>query len=321
MKLLVTGSTGFLGTALSRALEAQGHAVTRAHSKNSDLTRPGTLDRFNETKYDQIYHLAAWTQAGDFCLSHPGEQWVINQEINTHVLGWWQASQPQAKLIAMGSSCSYAPDRPLVEENYLDGEPIESLYAYAMTKRMLYVGQRSLSKQFGLRYLCLVPSTLYGPGYHTDGRQMHFIFDLIRKILRGKRYGEPVVLWGDGHQTRELVFIDDFVNIAIKLAATVDNELVNVGAGEEHSIREFAKLICEYVGFAFERIQFDTSRYVGARSKRLEVGKLRDYVPDLTLTPLALGLRRTIDWMSRTLNEDPNGRTNDSLSTCHAAPW
>src|SRR5439155_13507909 len=128
--------------------------------------------------------------------------WIINQQINTNVLTWWQMFQPQAKLIGVGSSCSYPPDRPLSEENYLVGEPIESLYTYAMTKRMMLVGMQALHRQFGLNYLCLVPSTLYGPGYHTDGRQMHFIFDLIRKILRGKRYGEPVVLWGDGHQSR-----------------------------------------------------------------------------------------------------------------------
>src|SRR6185436_13243299 len=166
---------------------------------------------FNGESYDRIYHLAAWTQAGDFALKHAAEQWVINQKINTNVLYWWHENQPQAKFVSMGTSCSYDPELPLVEENYMKGEPIESLYTYAMTKRMLYQGQRAMNKQYGHTYLTLVPSTLYGPGYHTDGRQMHFIFDLIRKILRGKIYGEKVVLWGDGHQKRELIFIDDFV--------------------------------------------------------------------------------------------------------------
>ena len=135
------------------------------------------------------------------------------------MLAWWQDRQPQAKLICIGTSCAYCPGTELAEENYLDGLPIDSLFTYAMTKRMLYVGLLALQKQFGLKYLCLVPSTLYGPGYHTDGRQMHFIFDLIRKILRGKMHGEPVVLWGDGHQTRELVYVEDFVSLALRLAA------------------------------------------------------------------------------------------------------
>lgn len=299
MKILVTGATGFLGGVLCSHFEAQEHEVVRLNSKNCDLTRQESLNRFNDQAYDQIYHLAAWTQAGDFCLYHPGEQWLINQQINTNVLAWWQRHQPQAKLICIGSSCGYDPDLPLIEENYLVGRPIDSLFTYAMTKRMLYAGLLALHKQFGLNYLYPVASTLYGPGYHTDGRQMHFIFDLIRKIIRGKICGEPVVLWGGGYQGRELVFIDDFVKIMLQLTATTDNDIINIGAGEEFTIRGFAKLICEKVGYDFNAVQFDTSRYVGAKSKCLVVKKLRSLIPDLTMTPLDVGLTKTIDWFWR----------------------
>ncbi|XTZ19805.1 MAG: NAD-dependent epimerase/dehydratase family protein, partial [cyanobacterium endosymbiont of Rhopalodia fuxianensis] len=164
------------------------------------------------------------------------------------------------------------------------------------TKRMLYAGLLALNKQYGLKYLCLVPSTLYGPGYHTDGRQMHFIFDLIRKIIRGKLYGEPVVLWGDGTQLRELVFVKDFAKIATQLTAITDNDLINIGAGEEYTIRHFAKLICEEVDYDFNQIKFDTSRYIGARSKCLVVDKLKESLPNFKLTPLELGLAKTIEW-------------------------
>ncbi|ACK66336.1 NAD-dependent epimerase/dehydratase [Rippkaea orientalis PCC 8801] len=296
MKILITGASGFLGTNLCSQLEAQGHQLVRLNSKNCDLTQPDSLLNFSDRSYDQIYHLAAWTQAGDFCLYHPGEQWIINQQMNTNILTWWQKYQPQAKFICMGTSCAYDPDLPLVEENYLTGMPISSLFTYAMTKRMLYAGLLALNKQYGLRYLCLVPSTLYGTGYHTDGRQMHFIFDLIRKIIRGKLYGEPVVLWGDGTQSRELVFVEDFAKIAIQLTATIDNDLINIGAGEEYTIRHFAKLICEEVGYDFNRIEFDTSRYVGAKSKCLVVQKLKESLPNFELTPLKLGLAKTIEW-------------------------
>ncbi len=296
MKILITGATGFLGTNLCNQLEEQEHELVRLNSKNCDLTQAYSLLQFNSETYDQIYHLAAWTQAGDFCLSHPGEQWIINQQINTHVLAWWQQYQPQAKLICMGTSCAYDPDLPLVEENYLTGIPIDSLFTYAMTKRMLYAGLLALHKQYGLKYLCLVPSTLYGAGYHTDERQMHFIFDLIRKIIRGKLYGDQVVLWGDGYQSRELVFVEDFARIAMQLASNVDNQLLNIGAGEEFTIRHFAKLICAEVGYDFKQIHFDTSRYVGAQSKCLAVDKLKQYLTDFSLTPLELGLSKTIMW-------------------------
>ncbi|BDA40248.1 NAD-dependent epimerase/dehydratase family protein [Candidatus Atelocyanobacterium thalassae] len=296
MKILITGATGFLGTSLCSLLESQGHDLVSLNSKNCDLTKSDSLLKFNDLVYDQVYHLAAWTQAGDFCLYHPGEQWIVNQKININILDWWQKYQPQAKFICMGTSCAYDNDLSLIEENYLTGIPISSLFTYAMTKRMLYAGLLALNKQYSLNYLCLVPSTLYGAGYHTDGRQMHFIFDLIRKIIRGKLYNEPVILWGDGTQSRELVFVEDFAKIAIELAQSTNNELINIGAGEEYTIRHFAKLICNQVGYDFNKIQFDSSRYVGAKSKCLVINKLRQSLPDYDLTPLELGLTKTIEW-------------------------
>ncbi|MDO8478758.1 MAG: NAD-dependent epimerase/dehydratase family protein [Candidatus Rokubacteria bacterium] len=296
MRILVTGASGFLGRALCGYLEERSHRVTRLNSRNCDLTRRESLDHLEPVSYDQIYHLAAWTQAGDFCLRHPGEQWVLNQLINTNVLEWWQRRQPQAKMICMGTSCSYAPGTELREENYMLGEPIESLYTYAMTKRMLYAGLLALHKQFGLRYFYAVPSTLYGPGYHTDGRQMHFIFDLIQKIIRGREFDEPVVLWGDGHQKREVISLDDFVDALYRLAESRDNDLVNIGAGEEHTIRHFAEVICEVVGYPAGRIEYDTSRYVGALSKCLDMGKVKVLLPSFRLTPLREGIERTVRW-------------------------
>ena len=125
---------------------------------------------------------------------------------------------------------------------------------------------------------------------------MHFIFDLIRKIIRGKLYNEPVILWGDGTQSRELVFVEDFAKIAVKLAQCTNNELINIGAGEEYTIQHFAKLICNQVGYDFNKIQFDSSRYVGAKSKCLVTNKLKQSLPDNDLTPLELGLTKTIEW-------------------------
>jgi len=302
VNVLVTGATGFLGRHLCARLAALGHQVTGLGSRDCDLTAGGALEARQHPPYQHIYHLAAWTQAGDFCLHHPAEQWEINQKINTHVLGWWMARQRQAKLICIGSSCAYDPTLPLREDQYLRGTPEASLLTYALTKRMLYAGLLAAGQQYGLRHLTVVPSTLYGPGYPlTAGKQLHFIFDLIRKLLRGQRFAEPVVLWGDGEQRRELVYIDDFVEALIGLAESVDGELVNVGAGQDHSIREFAAAICREIGFPPERIQYDQARYVGARAKLLEIDKLQRLLPRPTPVPLAEGLRRTIDWVAQQL--------------------
>src|SRR5690242_20372024 len=98
MKILVTGASGFMGGTLVPYLEGLRHEVVKLSSKIADLSKDGSLDQFNEIKFDQIYHLACWTQAGDFALTHTGEQWMINQKINTNVLSWWKMHQSQAKM-------------------------------------------------------------------------------------------------------------------------------------------------------------------------------------------------------------------------------
>lgn len=295
MKVFVTGATGYLGRHLTATLRDEGYSVTGIGSGDCDLRREQSLLNYRE-QFDQIWHLAAWTQAGDFCLHHPGEQWVINQRINTNMLDWWHEYQPQAKMIAIGSSCAYAPGAELKEENYLHGEPVAELYSYGMTKRMLLVGLRALAGQYGLRFLYLVPSTLFGPGYHTEGKQLHFIFDIIRKIVRGKLLNEPVVLWGDGHQKREIVFVKDFVSAALRLVSTVDGEIVNIGSSQEHTIRWFADQVSRLVEYDPQSIRYDQDRYTGVRSKQLSIRKLQALLPDFHFTPAEAALRETVHW-------------------------
>ena len=304
MNIFMTGGAGFLGSALRKRLIDEGHNVISPSSKECDLTKLDSLCAFSDRNFDQIYHLAAWTQAGDFCLSYPADQWVINQRINTNVIDWWQKTQRNAKMIFMGTSCAYAPNIEMIEENYMLGEPIESLYTYAMTKRMLLQGARSMEKQYGLTWLCAVPSTIYGPKYHTDGRQMHFIFDLIRKILRAKVYGSEVVLWGDGSQRRELIYLDDFINNLLMANSFNNNQIINIGGGVDYSIDEFAKMICSIVRYDHKRIKYDESRYVGAKSKLLKIEKIqkinKNYLEQNT--SIIVGLRKVIGWFEENLN-------------------
>jgi GDP-L-fucose synthase len=274
MKVFVTGGSGFLGRHLIPKLKGMGYEVVAPNSKQCDLTRQDALSAYSTAEYDKIFHLAAWTQAGDFCLKYPGDQWIINQQINTNLLAWWHQSQSQAKLIAIGTSCAYPEDGPLVEERYMEGEPTPTLYTYAMTKRMLYQGMRALGTQYGLKWLCVVPSTLYGPGYETDGKQLHFIYDLICKIKNASQGGDPPVLWGDGYQRREVIHVDDFIVDLLKIDNQISEELVNIGAGEELAIREFAKLIANLLGYDEENVVYDETKYTGARSKRLSNDKL-----------------------------------------------
>lgn len=298
-KVLITGSTGFLGKHLVDHLAHKGVETTLLHSRNCDLTKDNALaDAVSDPEsYDHIFHLAAWTQAGTFCDTHRGIQWVVNQQINTNMLAWWQKQAPQAKMITFGTSVSYASENDLVETKYMDGQPYDKFYAYAMCKRMLLVGLECLQRQYGMNYLYLIPSTLYGPHYHMDGRQPHFIYDLIRKILRGKMYGETVTLWGDGEQRRELVYVNDFVETMLELNQQAANDIFNIGGGIDFSIKDFARIICDITGYDFEQIQYDTTQYVGARSKILGVEKYQQVLDGkVTRTDLREGISSTIDW-------------------------
>lgn len=293
MKCLITGGTGFLGRHLVPHLKESGASVIVLNSKNCDLTNKENLLRFNGEKLDRIYHLAAWTKAGDFCLHHKGEQWVINQLINTNVLWFWRTHQPQALMIAMGSGCAYPPELDLKEENYMVGEPDRDLYTYAMTKRMVYAGLQALHHQFGMQYRYLVPSTLFGPLF--DQQDNHFIFDLIKKISAAKKTGGRAVLWGDGNQTRELLYIQDAISLIDLAVEHCPNDILNLGSGMGHSIRQYAEMICEIIGFDPERIDYDTTHWSGVSKKVFNPQKIHDLFK-FKFTDLKTALAETITY-------------------------
>lgn len=301
MKALVTGAKGFLGSFLLTALKKRGYETFTTSSETHDLRKPNALLPFSGVSFDYIFHLAAWTQAGDFCLKHPSEQFFHNQLMNTYTLNWWVNHQPQAKFIAIGTSCSYPEGISLEEKNYLTGKPIDSLFTYAMTKRMLLTGLQAAYKQYGLNYLYVIPSTLYGPKYHMDGRQMHFIFDLMRKIILAKHGGSEVILWGDGYQKRELIHVEEFVDALLLLNDKHQNDHFNIGSGKEYTIREFAKMICDYLHYDFSLIRFDETAYVGARSKILDIKKLQEAINGYRKIDLKEGIAATTKWLEEQL--------------------
>ncbi len=298
-KIFITGGNGFLGKFLVKELK-KNYQIFAPDSKKCNLLNFRDLEKYNK-KFDYIFHLAAWTQAGDFCLKYPGDQWIINQQINTNILKWWKEHNPKAKLIFIGTSCSYPENKKLIEKNYSKDEPIKSLYTYAMTKRMLLQGAKALQLQYKMKWLCLVPSTLYGPYYHKDKRQMHFIFDLINKILRGKYLRKRVTLWGNGFQKREIIHVKDFVKFTKKIFIKANNEIINIGSGKDFTIRDFAKKISQIIEYDQKKITYDKSKYVGSKSKKLEIKKISKIFPNYkkSLINLDQGLIETIQWFKK----------------------
>lgn len=285
MNILITGASGFVGRHLEPELELRGHKVTSVRSTDFDK-----IWWFTE-KFDAIVHLAVKTAAGGYCQNHPGEQFIVNSSINADVMAYWAQYQRQAKMITFGSSCCYDKDSIKIEENYLKGEPEPGYEVYGYNKRNLLIGLRALKKEYMMEYNYLIPSVFYGPNYNIDDK--HFIFDLIRKIVDAKKGGPDVTLWGDGNQTRELIFIEDAVNIIIEsIEGRRNTEMFNLSTGKEYSIKKYAQTICNIVGYDFNKIKWDLDAFVGSKSKNLVNTHLKDY----NFTPIQEGLEDTIDY-------------------------
>ena len=290
MNVLITGATGFVGRHLTPTLQALSYTTITADSKNLlDI-----LENNKSTKIDYIIHLAVKTAAGGYCQTHPGEQFLENHNINNTVFNFWVNHQPYAKMITFGSSCGYDKSLPKTEDNYLKGEPEPGYEVYGTIKRGLLVGLKALKEQYQMQYSYLIPSVFYGPGYDLHDR--HFIFDLIRKIVNAKNGGDKVTLWGTGEQTRELIYIKDAVNIIIQ-AMTWDREIVNLSSGKEHSIKEYAQVICNIIGYDYNLIEWDTAAFVGSPNKKLINTHLQKY----NFTSLEEGLKQTIQYYERSI--------------------
>tara|TARA_Y100000034_G_scaffold93569_1_gene113269 strand:+ start:957 stop:1859 length:903 start_codon:yes stop_codon:yes gene_type:complete len=298
MKVLVTGATGFLGKHLTRKLTERGVEIYISNTAKANLLDVKNLYIYNDVHFDCIFHLAAVTKAGDYCLTHQGDQWLANQTINTNILNYWKNHQPQAKMIAMGTSCSYSPGMHMQENNYLLGEPEESLHVYAMTKRMLLLGLQAFQHQYHLDWLYFIPSTLYGPGFELDDN--HFIFDFIRNGYNAKEKGEPWSLWGDGEQRRELIYVDDAVDAMLDLLHC-KNEVFNLGSGQDYAINEFAQKVCEIYEYDYASVQHDMSKYVGVREKKIDTAKVLSFLKEENFlkTNLDEGLRKSIEYFRR----------------------
>ena len=286
MKILVTGSTGFVGKHLVEELKEKNHEVIEINSTN--FTSMWNLEK---NTIDFIVHLAVKTEAGGYCQEHPGEQWVINNSINADMLAYWADNQQRAKMITFGSSCGYNNDVVKSEDNYLKGEPETGYEVYGMVKRNLLVGLKALSKEFFMSFNYLIPSVFYGPNYNLNDK--HFIFDLIRKIVAAKDLGYTVTLWGDGTQERELIYIDDAVKLIMACIDNTDSPgIFNLSSGKTHTLKEYAQAICDIVDYDSSKIIWDEDQFVGSPSKKL----VNTHLKEFPFTPLNEGLKKTIKY-------------------------
>ena len=286
MKILVTGSTGFVGKHLVKRLKKEEHEVVEINSTN--FTSMWNLEK---NSIDVIVHLAVKTEAGGYCQNYPGEQWIINNSINADMLAYWADNQQRAHMVTFGSSCGYGDDVIKSEDNYLKGEPETGYQVYGMVKRNLLVGLQALKQEFYMTYNYLIPSVFYGPDYNLNDK--HFIFDLIRKIVTAKELGYNVTLWGDGTQERELIYIDDAIDLIMACINNTDSPtMFNLSSGNTIKLKEYAQIICDIVGFDSKNIIWDTNQFVGSPSKKL----INTHLKEFKFTPLKEGLEKTIKY-------------------------
>ena len=162
---------------------------------------------------------------------------------------------------------------------------------------MLQIGVEALNKQYGLNYLTIVSSAVFGPNYYIGRKNQHFIYDLIKKVLDYKYRKKEIILWGDGYQYRDLFYITDFINTLLDLDSIHQNDIINVGSGTGYSIRDYAKIICEYLEVDFSTIKYNKKRHSGVEKRIMNTDKLDIHLNNRKITPLNEGILKTINWM------------------------
>jgi GDP-L-fucose synthase len=298
--ILITGASGFVGTHLRELLQARGLACHGFSSREHDLTDPAQADaafeRAGGRAIDTILHLASYQAAGEFPALNPGAQFQINTRIHLNVLDSWRRLAPQARLVAIGSSCAYPSTlEVLVEDRLMDGPIHGSVYSYAFTKRALHTGILAHNDQYRLNGSYIIPPTLFGEHDDFNVETAHVTGALIGKFVKAARLGGSVEIWGDGSQVREFLDVKVFVRALVDLAPRLDREVLNCAPGAGTSIKALAEMIGEAAGIP-GRARYDTSKYVGIKEKFLNVDRLRQKYGVQLPSDIRDGIRRTVAW-------------------------
>jgi GDP-L-fucose synthase len=304
VRVLVTGGAGFLGAHVVARLRAEGVEPFVPRRRDYDLTDAGDTERlFDEAHPELVIHLAAEVGGIGANRANPGRYWYANLMMGAHVIEQSRLHDV-AKVVLLGTICAYPKFAPVPfrEEDLWNGYPEETNAPYGVAKKALLVGARGYREQYGTNAIYLLPVNLYGPRDNFDLETSHVIPALVRKMVEAQGRAErEIVLWGDGSPTREFLYVDDCAEAIVLAAERYDGaEPVNLGTGEEISIRELAELIAELTGFEGE-IVWDTSKPNGQPRRKLDVSRAEELFGFRAHMPLREGLAQTIAWYRETL--------------------
>ncbi|MDX6415001.1 MAG: GDP-L-fucose synthase, partial [Gaiellaceae bacterium] len=277
-------------------------------SRDFDLTAVEDVERlFAETRPRLVFHLAAEVGGIGANRMSPGRFWYANLVMGTNILEQSRRANVE-KLVLVGTICSYPKftPTPFSEADLWNGYPEETNAPYGIAKKALLVGAQAYREQYGLNSIYLLPVNLYGPGDSHDLAASHVIPALIRKMVDARERGEQeIVLWGDGSPTREFLYVEDCAE-ALALAAKLydASDPVNLGTGDEISIRDLARLVAEVTGYE-GLIGWDASKPNGQPRRRLDVSRAEALFGFRARTPLREGLERTVAWYRREGHRSP----------------
>jgi GDP-L-fucose synthase len=298
-RVCVTGGAGFLGSVLVEKLRRRGADVFVPMIEDYNLVNQNDIRRMlSDARPQTIIHLAALAGGIGANRARPADFFYINLMMGVQLIheAWLSGVE---KFVAIGTICAYPKFTPLPfrEENLWDGYPEETNAPYGLAKKMLLVQAQTYREQYGFNAIYLLPVNLYGPRDNFDLQTSHVIPALIRKCIEAKARGEKqVVLWGDGSPTREFLYVEDAAEgITLAAARYNSSEPVNLGSGNEISIKELAQLVARLTGFEGELI-WDTSKPNGQPRRALDVTRAEKYFGFRAQMPFEEGLRRTIEW-------------------------
>ena len=298
-KIFVAGHRGMVGSALIRALEAAGFSKLLKRDRSElDLGDSAAVSKFFAKEKPEVVIFAAAKVGGIKANNdQPVEFLLENLRVQNNVIAAAHENGAR-KLLFLGSSCIYpklAP-QPIPESALLSGPLEPTNEAYAIAKIAGVKLCQAFSREYGANFVSAMPTNLYGPNDNFDLETSHVLAALLRKAYEAKKSSaRELVVWGTGTPRREFLHADDCASACLFLLEKYDSpEIVNVGWGEDISIRELAELVCEVVGFDGE-LSWDKTKPDGTPRKLLDVSKLRGLGWTPTI-PLRDGIAQTYDW-------------------------